>query len=250
MLGVEVYEKIYWSARQMSGRDVVEVGTAHGTATIAAALGLMERYSEGRVYTVDRLEGGSRSVYGGRSENHNIVLENLSHYSVATHVELVVGGAEELPKTLPDDAEVGLLILDADGRIHRDIVNFWSRLPMGATLVIDDYEPIVMVKHSSRRAVQVDAKKLLTYELANELVGANAIRKIEVLDNTLFAEKTSANLPSDIDKRVASAYDRLVFTTGFLPSIKARILTRFLSLSPRLFRLVRRVRNWIVARQS
>jgi predicted O-methyltransferase YrrM len=222
MLSLNAYERIYRSALTTTARDVVEIGTAHGAGTIACAWALLDRQSDGRVFTLDRLEGGSRAAYGDRSANERIVTRNLQQFGVEDRVELLVGEARDIGTLLPDNVEIGLLLLDSDGRIHRDIENLWDRLSPDALLVIDDFEPVCRLKRIARRHVRVDSKMMLTYEIASALLLEGTLRRVDLVGRTLFAQRAADQLPDGFGEMVLAAYDKLVFIDGTLPTLRSK----------------------------
>lgn len=241
MLHSETYERIYRTALSVSDSDVVEIGTAHGASAISAAWGLYDQDSRSRVYTLDRLEGGSRAAYGGRTTNEQIVAQNLQRFGVKDRVELLVGEAEDIRVFLPPNVVIGLVILDADGRIHRDIVNLWDHLTPNAFFVIDDYVPLCRLKPGGWRQAKVDAKMLLTYELANSLLAAGMLQRVAVLGRTLFARRGPSAIPDDFNKLVLEAYDKLVFMRAKKPGVRDQLSAWLRSSYPRSYRQMRAV---------
>lgn len=65
MLPVEVYQRLYEAALAAPDRNLVEVGCAHGAGTVCLAAGLRDSGREGRVYTFEKIVGGTREAYGG-----------------------------------------------------------------------------------------------------------------------------------------------------------------------------------------
>lgn len=71
--------------------------------------------------------------------------QNLADYGVAAIVTVIEGEAgyqttvEQVRRSL-DGEEIGLFVVDADGRIDRDFEDFRPLLADGAFIVVDDYD--------------------------------------------------------------------------------------------------------------
>ena len=88
MLPLHVYERIFETAKTSSGTTFLEVGTAHAAGTVCLALGLQASGRAGKVYTFEKILGGSRERYGDYDENIAIIRNNLAEFGVADTVEL------------------------------------------------------------------------------------------------------------------------------------------------------------------
>src|SRR5438067_4494747 len=143
MLPIPVYEALWSSAGQAPGPNFLEVGTAHGAGTIALALGAKMAGLDVKIQTIDRLEGkfSSRSGYGSVEENKAIVQQNFARASVAQCISLFVGTTDEFASVGPKPERIDLLMLDADGRIDRDLLYFYDLLAPRAIIVVDDIDP-------------------------------------------------------------------------------------------------------------
>jgi hypothetical protein len=70
-----------------------------------------------------------------------------------------------------------VLILDADGFIHRDFYFFWPRLRRGGLIVIDDYQEGLDPKHD------------LTFHLLNALIRWGLFETVDKVGSTMFGRK-------------------------------------------------------------
>ena len=100
------------------GKNFVEVGTAHGAATISLALGAATRPTPAKIWTIDKLGGkfSSRSNYGSPEENRQIVLENCRRAGVEKMIQLFVGSPDEFVAAPQCPKRIDFLLLDADGQ--------------------------------------------------------------------------------------------------------------------------------------
>ena len=191
MLPLDVYQRIYEEARQTTEGDVVEVGTAHGAATVCLALGLMATGRAARVHTIDRLEGGSRAQFGGFEDNRRILERNLHTFGVTDFVRVWAGDVREQSPLLPLDNGIGLLMLDADGQIDRDILGFSHRLMATSRIVIDDAKDLVRIDCRNGTVAGIDMKMKLTQELLDFFVRGECLSNGEKIGNTYFGRYTA-----------------------------------------------------------
>jgi predicted O-methyltransferase YrrM len=142
MLHPDVLQLIYHFARTSRGA-ILEIGPFRGGSTVAAALGLRESGVARKFVTIE--QGGQ--LRGHKLGTRNILRtlkRNLARQGVAGMVTVLEGRSPEKPviaavqEALGSD-EIGLLILDADVGIQRDLKLFGSKLIDRAWVVIDDY---------------------------------------------------------------------------------------------------------------
>lgn len=118
----------------------LEVGTGHGGATIALAVGAKHARSDVHILTIDKMAGrtSSRSEYGSEEDNRRAAEANFRHAGVDQHITLFVGSSEDFVRSGSCPERIDLMMLDADGRIDRDLMLFYNALPPGAPIVVDD----------------------------------------------------------------------------------------------------------------
>ena len=186
LLGTEHYEEIHrtFLSNTVGDNDIVEVGGASGSASIAIAWALKEKQRQSKLIVVEKFEGGTRAQYGGFDENHQRFQDFTKRYGVADHIRLfpdylTIENSQQVIDLVTSE-KIGGLMLDADGHIHRDFLIFWDKLVDGAPIVIDDYDPDISVKHE------------ITYHLVNRLVEWELIELRELIGGTFFGVKGKA----------------------------------------------------------
>jgi L-amino acid N-acyltransferase YncA len=160
MLHLDVLLLIYHFAKICSGK-IVEIGAFVGGATIAAAWGVRDCKKPKTLIAIE--PGGS--VEHERLGTKNIfrnLERNLAKQRISDMVTLIKGRSCE-PATISavrqrlGSDEIGLLILDADGAVQRDISCYRDKLADGCWMIIDDYSgPATNIKVTRTRA-DVDA---------------------------------------------------------------------------------------------
>lgn len=193
LLGPDHYEAIYNTFRDdaIADSDVVEVGGASGSASIAIAWALKERRSRANLVVVEKFEGGTRAQFGGYDENYRRFQSFMKRYRVAERIRLfpdyltMENSAQVLD--LVSTPQIGGLMLDADGHIHRDLAIFWERLAPGAPIIIDDYHPDISPKHE------------LTYRLLNKFIEWRLVERKNLIDDTFFGVKGDADSIGKLD---------------------------------------------------
>jgi L-amino acid N-acyltransferase YncA len=156
MLHLDVLLLIYHFAKTCPGH-ILEIGAFLGGATIAAALGVRDSGTQKILVTME--PGGS--LKHERLGTRNILRDlerNLAKARVAEMVTLIKdrsftrAAISAVKRTLGSDP-VGLMIIDADGNVERDIGTYADTLSEGCWMVIDDYAgPATNLKIGRARA--------------------------------------------------------------------------------------------------
>ncbi|MEX2127602.1 MAG: hypothetical protein WD871_05105 [Xanthobacteraceae bacterium] len=195
MMPAEVYGELYRLAREGPDLDVLEIGGAAGAGAIALALGLIEANKRSGVVVVEKLAGGSRARFGDYQANLSIIERNFRAFGVVSRVRLFPrnltwANAGEV-KALLRTPQIGALVIDADGNIHRDLTLFGPMLAPGAAVVIDDYrdDPGQFDPLSGAR-VRGGPKLVQVFRLVNHLVEAGVLRVKQQVRSTVFCELT------------------------------------------------------------
>jgi len=224
MLSLRVYQAIYEKAHAAVPGHFIEVGTAHGAATIVLALGKIAGATAGSVYSFEKIVGGSREKYGSVEDNLNIIQANFKSFNVDSSIHLFIGDVEDSARDLVNDEAfnampISLLMLDADGAIDRDLELFYNRLLPGSPIIIDDCNERVKIKYADRDQIKIDSKHLLTYKLVSFYLQAGLLEQPTYIGNTLFCIKpTSIQSAIDFSQfKVAKVYRTLTFLDGTLP---------------------------------
>jgi hypothetical protein len=242
MLDPDIYLRLYELAAACGGA-IVEVGAAHGAGTVALALGLKESGLNGRIYSFEKMTGGSRDRFGSFDDNLSIIRNNLTNYGVEDRVELLVGGVEKLHDKVPTDAPIELLVLDADGWIDRDFSLFFDRMSPNATIVIDDCEDRTPVRLLASGECEIQTKYRRTWYFVRYFERIGAIARDELKGKVLFARKVAPKL--DIDPaELLKVYRTIIPRVGHIHTP-----ARF-SLSGILLEGIRRLAKFILGRSA
>lgn len=191
LMSKAVYEALFDATAKNGPRQVLEIGTAHGAGTIALALGAEAGGHDTRITTVDTLQAlpdipSSRAEFGDVTQNREIVLGNFRHAGVENRITLHVGRSESYTAQADKDLKIDMLILDADGRIDRDLVLFGHHLAPGALIVVDDIDGRVNVALRGGR-LAIDLKHVISEKLTKRLVEEGyLVFERRVIDTSFF----------------------------------------------------------------
>ncbi len=193
MLDLEVYREIFHTAARHRPTNIVEVGTAHGAATIALGLGAASKKTEFKIWTIDRLGGrfSSRSAFGSPADNELIVKKNIRLAGLEGSVCLFVGSSDEFTESDQCPEQIDLLMLDADGRIDRDLIYFYPRLVAGAPIIVDDVDRGVFLSRNQSGTPFIDCKHRITALLLEQFERADYIHRINRVGNTAFCQRSA-----------------------------------------------------------
>lgn len=180
LLSNEVYRELTAIVRNgPSGRDILEIGGASGSATIAMAWGLRPALgSTPRIVVVEKCEGGTRTRYGGRETNLSRFEQFTRSYARAADIILyphyltLANGSEV--RALVKSSPLAGIMCDADGMVHRDLFLFSDLLCRDSFIVIDDYHPHHSPKHE------------VTFCVVNRLLEAGVFMPRKLIDGTFF----------------------------------------------------------------
>jgi predicted O-methyltransferase YrrM len=170
MLHLDVLTLIYHFSKICAG-DVLEIGACLGGSTIASAFGVRD---SGQRKTIVTIEPGGRFDHR-RLPTKNILKDlkkNLTRSGVADLVTLIEGHSwkDETVAAMRQRLQpgrVGLLIIDADGNVKRDLDHYRDFLAGGCWVVIDDYY-----------MPGAESKDVLTKSQVNDLVAAGQLQPL------------------------------------------------------------------------
>lgn len=243
MLPLPVYRRLHESAASCGGGTIVEIGTALGAATIVLALGARSAGKPFRILTADPFSDVSRVAIGSVEDNLDMVRRNLSAFAVAEWVDVIAGGSADLVAA-SDARDIRLLLIDADGRIDRDLALLHDRLAADCLIVIDDVDGGIYV-HPTPGGLVIDQKHRLSAGLADRFVAEGLLTAHGRIGQTGWYGKGKANHPGfEIELMALPLYRELTRATirrdqiGFLPRLRRFAATR----TPWLARAWRRLR--------
>jgi predicted O-methyltransferase YrrM len=215
MLTAELYERLYETARAAGEGAYVEIGTGHGAGAVCMALALRDSGREGRVYTFDKFEGGSRKHYGDAVRNLEITREAVGRFGVADLIEIVPGDAGETIKALPD-SPVAMLFIDCDGRLDRDFANVLDRVPLGAPVVLDDIANRARASNKGTH-LRIDQKHRIAWLLTRSARDCGLLGPGRMVRETWFGTRGPEPVSAWPAGAVIECYRQLVFGDAELP---------------------------------
>lgn len=215
MLPCEVYQLLFDSVKHLDQDPIVEIGTAHGAATVAMGLGSKHFQTNHQIYTVDMFGGrfSSRRAFGEPDQNLQIVKENLKRAGIKSAVHVFKGSSEEFAKSAECPTSISMLMLDADGRIDRDFILFYKKLKPGGLIVVDDADRGIYLSLNCDKEIYIDLKHRITSLMLDNLYKAGYIDDLKMVSNTLFCRATGKDLElTSFQELALGAYRELVFS--------------------------------------
>jgi hypothetical protein len=243
LLPSHVYEKLYNTAYTAPAGAFVEIGTAHGAATIALALGAKASGKSFHIFTADLFEGrfSSRARFGSVQTNLEIVKENFRKFGVEDCITIVIGTSLDLMRN-HQVKDISLLMLDADGRIDRDLSIIFDGLIKDARIIIDDLNGVAWTWQLPDGTSVFDQKCKLAKLLVESFEARGLLERTDFICTTGFFRKGTTD-SSEISAAALPAYRELVFTEyeppkSPPPGFRSFLAARF----PTAAELYRRVR--------
>jgi predicted O-methyltransferase YrrM len=171
MLHIASLLALYECASKCRGA-ILEIGAYVGGGTIMMASAMIRAGNHAPIIAIE---------VGGANDNalmpsHNIIKDlraNLHHHRVAQRVSIVEGWSSEVVdqvERLLGDDKIGLLTIDADGNVRRDVDTYRRFLAPNAMIVIDDY----MVNEPNSKAAVV-------YSAVEQMVAERLLRKTKIV---------------------------------------------------------------------
>jgi predicted O-methyltransferase YrrM len=230
------------------GGIFVEIGTAHGAGTISLALGAIATQKKFHIYTVDPFCGefSSRTKFGSIDQNMAFVRSRFKEFGVDDYVTIMPGFTDDLVRLhAPKDIQV--LLIDADGRIDRDLSILFDRLSRDCVIVIDDivdWSGISTVNGVST----FDQKHRLSYHLTKAFVANCLLEETCKIRSTGFFRKGRASVtPDQILISALPAYRELVFSRVELPRQRSALRSWIGEKVPFARPIYRKFKGWFVA---
>jgi predicted O-methyltransferase YrrM len=239
MLPVRVYRQLHDLARSAGGGTLVEIGTYEGAGTLAMALGAKACGKPFHLFTVDLNDRElDRRSYLGRLH------DRFRRFGVDDRITMVVGQTSDLLRQ-EGLRDIRLLVIDADGRIDRDLALLHERVADDAAVVIDDVDGQVAAWPDGNGWF-VDQKHRIASSLAQSFCEAGWLVPAGVTGQTGFFRKGPEPFSADeCATRALEAYRELVFTharpsgSGVRGRAHALVAKHF----PRALRLYRKLRR-------
>ncbi|MEI4197910.1 class I SAM-dependent methyltransferase [Roseovarius sp. E0-M6] len=240
LMSQTVYDALFDAAAEHGPQQVLEIGTAHGAGTIALALGAASRGHATRITTVDTLQAlpdipSSRARFGGPAENKEIVEGNFCKAGVEGRIVLHVGRSDDFATVIPEGFVLEMLVLDADGRIDRDLALFGPYLAAGAAIIVDDIDGKVGAALQGGR-LAIDLKHVISQKLTTRLVDEGYLRlEKRTVDTSFFRAQDPAGWDYGRMNEIAIAcYRELVFLNTTISSVLTSSIASLLSSKPLL----------------
>ncbi len=235
-----VYDALFDAAAAAGPRQVLEIGTAHGAGTIALALGAAAGGHDTRITTVDTLQvlpdiPSSRARFGGPAENARIVREIFEMAGVADRISLHVGRSAGFAAEMPAGFRIDMLVLDADGRIDRDLALFGPCLAPGAVVVVDDIDGNIAAALRGGR-LEIDLKHVISQKLTARLVEAGYLSaEHRAVDTGFFRAEDPGSWDYTRMRGIATdCYRELIFLETRLGPVLASSIASLLQSTPLL----------------
>jgi predicted O-methyltransferase YrrM len=226
-LPLHVYRRIHDTAARCRG-TLVEIGTSQGAATIAMALGAATSGHPFRILTCDPFRIGLRPHGPSLQAKLDVVRRGFERFGVAASIHVVAGTVGDLVAA-HDPQDIGLLLLDADGRIDRDLELLHDRLAPDCPIIIDDIDERTYL-HRRGRKVQVDQKHRLTHLLVEQFVRQGLLVPQAESGQTGWYAKGKAASAGEIERLALPCYRELVSTAvGFGDFTFKHLAYRFLA---------------------
>lgn len=219
LLPLGVYETLFNVVATEKPERIVEIGTAHGGGTIAMALGAKSVGHACAINTVDKLEAtsdipSSRAKWGDANDNEAIVRENFEAAGVADMIHFFVGRSDEFAATKALPQAIDMLVLDADGRIDRDLLLFGHLLKDNAIVVIDDISGGAKLAGVGEQKF-IDLKHVVSEKLLKAFIDNGYLREERRVGITAFCRAVEPQNwePAKLANIALSAYRDVVFVT-------------------------------------
>lgn len=142
MLHLDVLFLIYYFAKTCAGQ-ILEIGAFLGGATMAAALGVRDSGQRKKLVAIE--PGGSlkhpqlpsRDIY--RDLERNLHKQRLAQFVTLIHGRSFEPAVVSAVRNALGSDDIGLLIIDADGAVKRDLGLYGGKLLESCAVLIDDY---------------------------------------------------------------------------------------------------------------
>jgi hypothetical protein len=143
---------------------------------------------------------------------------------------------------VPADAQISVLMLDADGRIDRDFLYFLNRVVPNGAIIIDDCVDRVRLHAEGRSQYRIDLKMRLTYLLTRYMTSKGIISEGLILGDTYFCNKICTGMVTLNLEEILAVYRELVFSQSSMTPLslmRERFVKVFAFVGPKLLQRMR-----------
>jgi predicted O-methyltransferase YrrM len=187
LLDPRTYRWLYLIVLELSPRKILEIGTAHGAATVVMGIAAKSLGIDFHIQTIDVLASrdnvpSSRSKFGDENVNAQIIRNNFLREGLSGDIDLFIGTSEDYFESRPPMVKYDLILIDADGRIDRDLALLVDFLREGTTIIFDDYDRSVkMIRFAGLK--YLDLKHISTSHLLDAFIDAELLKWINSAEN-------------------------------------------------------------------
>ena len=136
---------------------------------------------------------------------------NLASAGLSERVHLFVGDPDDFAAQPICPPQIDFLMLDADGRIDRDLLNFYPRLASGSPVIVDDADNAIWLSRNHEGIPFIDNKHRTTELLLNGFCEAGFLVIEKRIGHTAFCRRTDKSYDSAIFAKIAlTAYRQIV----------------------------------------
>jgi hypothetical protein len=164
-------------------------------------------------------------------------------------VEIFAGSSSDFAANRSPES-IDILVLDADGRIDRDLINFADHLSDHTAIVIDDYDNRAHFSSRADGSTYIDLKHVITKLLLDKYVAAGLIDMTEVCHSTAFCRKRPGSHWDKLQMAdmALECYRELVFTDFDMNTVAKWMRQRVKNNIPAW--LLRRIRDYRTAKMK
>jgi predicted O-methyltransferase YrrM len=207
-MDVSVYRKLYETAAGSRGGTIVEIGTSSGAATIALALGARASGHPHRLISADLFQPGLRPFGATLEEKRAGLFANFERFGVADAIRHVHGNVDDLIAA-HEPYDITILLIDADGRIDRDLERLHARLAPDAIIIIDDIDGWPRV-HSNAETAVIDQKHRLGRMLVDTFAREKLLKPASDHGGAGWFIRGRDAAPGEFERLALPAYRQLV----------------------------------------
>ena len=138
-LDVDIYKELYEAALRLNDEIIIDIGPAQGASTICFAMAAKKNLKIKTICSIDVFKGSDALKYKNSIEkNKKVIEDNLKEFDCENKVNLYEACNVSDAKNKCKNMKIGLIFIDADGNIDRDLL-FWHKLfSENCIFIIDD----------------------------------------------------------------------------------------------------------------